>query len=118
MGPHKPGYAARTVARVLRCCGPGAYRLAYASQRHGCVDRMHDRSRRLYTRLGADYDAQYDPDWPRKPKGMRWRTYNAIRDQLEAEAYGLNVDLVRLVEKLPDAVGGDGHLRRTQICAT
>jgi hypothetical protein len=56
--------------------GRGAYRLAYASQRHGAVDRMHDRSRKLYRQLGADYDGPVGEDWPPKPKGMHWRTYH------------------------------------------
>lgn len=80
--------------------GPGAHRLAYASQRHRRVDRMHDRSRRLYRLLGADYEGQCDERWPPKPKWMRWRTYNAICDQLGAEAYGLNVDMVRVMRRL------------------
>ena len=39
--------------------GRGAYRLAYASQRQGQLDRMHARSRKLYARLGADYYGKY-----------------------------------------------------------
>jgi len=58
--------------------GPGAYRLACASQRQGRVDRMYARSRRLYRLLGADYYGPLDGCWPPKPKGMRWQTYNAI----------------------------------------
>jgi hypothetical protein len=34
--------------------GPGAYRLAYDSQRQGRMDQAHSRNRRLYQRLGAD----------------------------------------------------------------
>ena len=79
--------------------GRGAYRLAYASQRQGLIDRMHARSRKLYAKLGADYAGPCGPDWPPKPKGMRWRTYDAICDKLDAEANGLNLDLLRLVEK-------------------
>jgi hypothetical protein len=78
----------------------GAYRLAYASQRHGWVDRVHDRSRRLYSRLGANYYWPADGFWPSKPKGMRWRTYNAICDRLEVEEQRLNVGLLRVLQRL------------------
>ena len=79
--------------------GPGAYRLAYASQRHGWVDRVHGRSRRLYRRLGEDnYGA--DGCQPEKPKGMRWRTYNAICDRLEAQEDRLNLNLLRAWQRL------------------
>ncbi len=80
--------------------GPGAYRLAYASQRHGRVNWMHARSRRLYARLGADYYGPIGDGWPDKPKGMRWRTYSAICDRLNEQEYGLNLDLLRCVERL------------------
>src|SRR5271165_1227048 len=80
--------------------GPGAYTLAYASQRQGRLDRMHARSRRLCARLGADYNGPAG-DWPPpKPKRMRWRTYSAICDQLEVEAYGLNMGLLRVAGRL------------------
>lgn len=80
--------------------GQGGYRLAYASQRHGQVDRMHARSRQLYARLRADYCSPSGYGWPPKPKGMRWRTYNEICEKLEAEAYGLNMDLLRVTGRL------------------
>jgi hypothetical protein len=80
--------------------GPGAYRLAYVSQRHGWVDRVHVRSRRLYRRLHADYSGPVDTFWPPKPKGMRWRTYNAICDRLEAEEHRLNIDLLHVLKRL------------------
>jgi hypothetical protein len=56
----------------------GAYRLAYVSQRQEPIGRMHDRSRKLYKRLDADYGGQ--SEWPPKPKDMHWRTYGAICD--------------------------------------
>ena len=79
--------------------GRGAYRLAYASQRHGPTDRMHDRSRKLYKRLGADYGGQYG-GWPPKPKGMHWRTYDTICDQLQMESDGLDMGLALVFERL------------------
>ncbi len=79
--------------------GPGAYRLAYVSQREGWVDRAQARSRRLYRRLGADYYG-LDGFWPPKPKGMRWRTYNAICDRLEAEECGFDAALWLVLRRL------------------
>ncbi len=79
--------------------GRGGYRLDYASQRHGQMDRMHARSRKLYRKLQADYDGPCDANWPPKPKGMRWRTYNAICDKLELEAYAMDLDFLRVAEK-------------------
>jgi hypothetical protein len=61
---------------------------------------MHGPSRRLYQRLGADYYGPLDDYLPPKPKGMRWRTYNAICDRVEAEARGLNSNLLRVLERL------------------
>jgi hypothetical protein len=86
--------------------GPGAYRLAYASQRHGWINRVHARSRRLYRRLGADYGGLANGFWPEKPKGMRWRTYNAICEQLEVEEGRLNVDLLQVLERLQRRTSG------------
>ena len=79
--------------------GPGAYRLAYASQRHGLADRMHARNRRLHWRLGADY-CELLNDWPPKPKRMRWRTYEAICDRLDAVSDELDSEPLRVLARL------------------
>ncbi len=79
--------------------GRGGYMLAYASQRQGHLDRIHARSRILYRKLGADYNGPSSDTWPPKPKGMHWRTYDAICDKLELEAQRMNLDLLRLAEK-------------------
>jgi hypothetical protein len=83
--------------------GPGAYRLAYASQRHGWVDRAHERSRRHYRRPGADYygaDGFWPPKPKPKPKRMRWRTYSANCDRLKAKENQLDLGLLRAVHRL------------------
>ena len=85
----------------------GAYRLAYASQRQDPIGRMHDRSRKLYTRLGADYGG-LSPEWPPKPKGMHWRTYEAIRERLEMDAAGLDMGFMRVAETLLRRAGVTG----------
>ncbi len=84
--------------------GRAAYRLAYASQREEPTDRMHRRSRKLYAKLGADYDGNCG-SLPEKPKGMHWRTYEAICDRLAVEAEGLNMGLEREFEKLTRRYG-------------
>jgi hypothetical protein len=62
--------------------GPGAYRLAYAVQHAGPMDRAHKRLARLHRKLGADYKGS---DWPSppKPKGMRWTTYSRLVTEIE-----------------------------------
>ena len=54
--------------------GPGAYSLAYASQNGSAMDRSHALQRRLYARLGGEYEYVEQPPPPR-PKGMRRATY-------------------------------------------
>ena len=76
--------------RVAKLYGAGrlfacrhCYRLGYAVQRDGPMDRAHHRLRRLHRKLGADYDG---PDGmpPRRPKWMRQRTYDRVVQQIEA----------------------------------
>jgi hypothetical protein len=59
-----------------------AYRLAYRSQRGTALDRSHDRQRRLYRRLGTEYE-HFEQAPPPRPKGMHRRTY----ERLTAELY-------------------------------
>jgi len=63
--------------------GPGAYRLAYASQNGGPLDRSHGRLARLHRKMGGDYGYADDPPPPR-PKGMRRRTYDRLVAEWEA----------------------------------
>ena len=66
------------------------YRLGYAIQRDGPMDRAHHRLRRLHRKLGADYDG---PDGmpPKRPKWMRQRTYDRVVQQIEAGEDHLDV---------------------------
>jgi hypothetical protein len=80
-------YCGRQVAKLygagrLFACRH-CYRLGYAIQRDGPMDRAHHRLRRLHRKLGADYDG---PDGmpPRRPKWMRFRTYDRVVQQIEA----------------------------------
>ena len=80
-------YCGRQVAKLygagrLFACRH-CYRLGYAIQRDGPMDRAHHRLRRLHRKLGADYDG---PDGmpPQAPKWMRRRTYDRVVQQIEA----------------------------------
>jgi hypothetical protein len=80
-------YCGRQVARLYggtrlfacRYC----YRLGYAVQRGGPMDRAHRNLARLHRKLRADYDVP-DMSPPPKPKWMRWKTYSRIARQIEA----------------------------------
>ncbi len=63
--------------------GRGAYPLAYASQGGGPLDRSHARLARIHHRLGQTYEYSDQP-LPRRPKGMRRRTYERLRDEWDA----------------------------------
>lgn len=76
-----------------------AYGLRYLSQRQAPTGRMHERSRKLCVKLGADYRGL---SWerPPKPKGMHRKTYETICARLEVESNGLSMGLTRVVERL------------------
>ena len=61
---------------------------------------MHARSRRLFQRLGVDCDGPSGHRLPPKPKGMHWRTYDAICNRLEIQEHGLDLNLVLAMAKL------------------
>jgi hypothetical protein len=58
------------------------YRLGHRSQRITALDRSHERQRRIYRKLGADYDS-FEQGTPPRPKGMHYNTY----ERLTAELY-------------------------------
>ena len=59
------------------------YRLAYRSQRDAKIDRTHARQRRLYSKLGSEYD-RYEQSPPDRPKGMHHKTYERLIADLYA----------------------------------
>jgi hypothetical protein len=80
-------YCPRTSQRVSKLyLPPGsrrflsrqAFRIHYRSQSETFVDRATRRQRKLLHRLGADY-----ADALPKPKGMHWRTYERLADEIE-----------------------------------
>ena len=83
--------------RVAKLYGGGrlfacryCYRLGYAIQRGGPMDRAHHNLGRLHRKLRADYDGPDMPP-PPKPKWMRWKTYSRIARQIEAGQERLDV---------------------------
>jgi hypothetical protein len=80
-------YCGRQVAKLygagrLFACRH-CYRLGYAVQRGGPMDRAHHRLARLHRKLGSDYEGPAALP-PAKPKWMRSRTYSRIAGQIEA----------------------------------
>lgn len=63
--------------------GPGAYRLAYASENSGALNRSHGRLARLHRRMGDHYKRLADTQ-PIRPKWMRHKTYARLTAEWEA----------------------------------
>jgi hypothetical protein len=59
------------------------YRLPYRSQREAPIDRTHARQRRLYSKLGGEYD-HYEQPPPARPTGMHRKTYERLKADLYA----------------------------------
>lgn len=58
-----------------------AYGMAYRSQNECIEDRMATRAHSLRRKLGGP--AGFDEPFPEKPKGMHWKTYNRICDEID-----------------------------------
>jgi hypothetical protein len=57
------------------------YDLVYQSQRECILGRASRRSRKIITRLGGDPSIPY----AKKPKGMRWNTYNGLMEKVNQD---------------------------------
>jgi hypothetical protein len=100
-------YCGRRVAKLygggrLFACRH-CYRLGYAVQRGGLMDRAHHRLARLHRKLGADYDGPDGPPPPR-PKWMRQRTYQRAVQQIEDGEDHLNAVFVAGAQRFLDRI--------------
>jgi hypothetical protein len=84
---------------AVRFLSRKAYRLDYQSRRETWLDRAHRRSGKLHRKLGWQYDGPID-FFPDKPKGMHWRTYNAICNQIEAAEQSIDSGFMMRAAKL------------------
>jgi hypothetical protein len=96
-------YCGRSVAKLynagrLFACRH-CYRLGYAIQRGGPMDRAHHRLARLHRKLSADYDGPDMPP-PPKPKWVRWKTYSRITQRIEAAKEQLDVVFVAGAQRI------------------
>jgi hypothetical protein len=78
-------YAAGRLFACRHC-----YRLGYAVQRCGPLDRAHHHLARLHRKLGSGYDGPLGPT-PIKPKWMRRRTYDSFLQKIEAGVERLDI---------------------------
>lgn len=60
-----------------------AFRMAYRSQNASGMDETHMRIGRAVEKLGGTYRYPDEPP-PRKPKWMRWKTYDRLAAKVEA----------------------------------
>lgn len=74
-----------------------AYGLAYQSQRETVTGRAWRAIRKLERRTGSAPGAA--PGEMEKPKWMRWRTFNALRQKREAAEDILDADLIRALDR-------------------
>jgi hypothetical protein len=109
-------YCGRQVAKLylagrLFACRH-CYRLGYAVQRGGLMDRAHHRLARLHRKLGSDYDG---PDgMPAKPKWMRWPTYSRVALQIRAGEEHLDEVFMVGAQRLLGRLGKMENRRRTR----
>ena len=95
--------------RVTKLHGAGryflcrhCYRLTYASQNEGVLDRTHRRIRKINRRLGR---GDRPPDMiPAKPKGMWARTYQRLRDRIDEDESRAETMFVTQGQQLLDRI--------------
>jgi len=83
-------------ARLFAC--RQCYRLAYASQRESAHERGLLKAQRIRMRLGGS--ANMLDDFPEKPKGMHWRTYQRLRHVHNAAQARSFIGLTEFVKRL------------------
>ena len=91
--------------RVIKLYGAGrlfacrhCYRLAYASQLESAQQRGLWMSQKIRMRLGGS--ASMLGEFPEKPKGMHWRTYDRLRRMHDEAEERSNIGLMSFVNRL------------------
>lgn len=109
-GGRRPYFICRCGRRVTKLFGAGrlflcrgCYGLAYTSQRERGMDRALTKANRIRMRLGGDPGMA--SSFPDKPKGMHWRTYDRLMQNVADAEDVANVHMVRFVNQLRARVG-------------
>ena len=100
-----PSNGAHCWRRVIKLYGAGrffacrhCYRLAYASQQESAHQRSLGKSQKIRMRLGGSPNML--EEFPDKPKGMHWRTYDRWRRVHDVAEERSTIGLMGLVERL------------------
>jgi hypothetical protein len=86
-------YGAGELFACRRCYG-----LAYASQQEALHHRGLGKARKIRMQLGGS--ANMFEDFPDKPKGMHWQTYDRLRRAHDIAEERSTIGLMRFVERL------------------
>jgi hypothetical protein len=86
-------YGAGELFACRRC-----YRQSYASQHEGLRHRGLAKAQKIRMRLGGS--PSFLSDFPDKPKGMHWRTYDRLRRRHDVAAARSTAGLMRAVDRL------------------
>ena len=84
------------------------YRIAYASQSEGHMDRAIRRANKIRARLGGEQGGVWAPSPNRRPKGMWQRTYERLQIQLEHAEMTADLAFVNRFASLATYVESDG----------
>jgi hypothetical protein len=79
------------------------YDLAYESQRESGMYRALHKAQDIRERLGGSADMT--TPFPKKPKGMRWKTYRRLRDEHDEAQMIELVGIKEWLDKLENKVG-------------
>ena len=85
-----------SAGRLFAC--RNCYRLAYASQQESVLHRGLGKSQKIRMRLGGS--PNMSEEFPDKPKGMHWRTYERLRRVHDVAEERSAIGLRSFVERL------------------
>jgi hypothetical protein len=89
------------------------YRLGYAVQRIGPLDKAHHNLERLHRKLNAHYERP-DLPAPPKPKWMRWKTYRWMAQQIEDGRERLDEAFIVGAQRILASIERVDHRRRSR----